>query len=165
MSALFSSQVSHEVGKPAQQCAALYKQHALYLNLASQLIQKEAFMGMVRSSQEHNPQVRTPSLSAACLLALHQKKTSTATYRNILLNHHKALYNLQSQLQQANSASLGSGLRQHGSRSTSAAVHSPRQDSLHSTPRHHLKPREPASMPKVCYYLVITVFLFSQSNS
>lgn len=49
--------VSREVGRPAQQCAALHKQHSLYLNLASQLIQKEAFMGMVRSSQEHNPQV------------------------------------------------------------------------------------------------------------
>lgn len=57
--------VSREVGRPAQQCAALHKQHALYLNLASQLIQKEAFMGMVRSSQEHNPQVSKLDLDTA----------------------------------------------------------------------------------------------------
>jgi hypothetical protein len=50
-------QVSEEVGNTLQQCEALYKQHSLYLNLASQLIQKEAFMGMVRGFQEHNSQV------------------------------------------------------------------------------------------------------------
>ena len=49
-------QVSEEVGNTLQQCEALYKQHSLYLNLASQLIQKEAFMGMVRGFQEHNSQ-------------------------------------------------------------------------------------------------------------
>ena len=50
-------QVSEDVGNTPQQCEALYKQHSLYLNLASQLIQKEAFMGMVRGFQEHNSQV------------------------------------------------------------------------------------------------------------
>ena len=50
-------QVSEDVGNTIQQCEALYKQHSLYLNLASQLIQKEAFMGMVRGFQEHNSQV------------------------------------------------------------------------------------------------------------
>lgn len=50
------AKVSEEVGNTLQQCEALYKQHSLYLNLASQLIQKEAFMGMVRGFQEHNSQ-------------------------------------------------------------------------------------------------------------
>ena len=52
-------QVSQLVGKTAQQSEALYKQHSLYLNLASQLIQKEAFMGMVKGYQEHNSQAST----------------------------------------------------------------------------------------------------------
>lgn len=52
-------QVSQMVGKTAQQSEALYKQHSLYLNLASQLIQKEAFMGMVKGYQEHNSQAST----------------------------------------------------------------------------------------------------------
>ena len=51
-------QVSDEVGRSPQDCEALYKHHSLYLNLASQLIQKEAFMGMVRSFQEHSSQAR-----------------------------------------------------------------------------------------------------------
>lgn len=71
-SAFLPLQVSQVVGKPAHQCEALYKQHALYLNLASQLIQKEAFMGMVRSSQEHEMQVSTPMSSANLTLALQQ---------------------------------------------------------------------------------------------
>ena len=54
--ASLASQVSLQVGKTALQSEALYKQHALYLNLASQLIQKEAFMGMVKGYQEHNSQ-------------------------------------------------------------------------------------------------------------
>lgn len=59
-------QVSQLVGKTAQQSEALYKQHSLYLNLASQLIQKEAFMGMVKGYQEHNSQAST-----AAALTLH----------------------------------------------------------------------------------------------
>ncbi|DBA77412.1 TPA: hypothetical protein ACH3X2_000924 [Trebouxia sp. C0005] len=50
------AKVSEEVGNTLQECEALYKQHSLYLNLASQLIQKEAFMGMVKGFQEHNSQ-------------------------------------------------------------------------------------------------------------
>ena len=48
--------MSQLVGKTAQQSEALYQQHSLYLNLASQLIQKEAFMGMVKGYQEHSLQ-------------------------------------------------------------------------------------------------------------
>ncbi|KAL3133301.1 hypothetical protein ABBQ38_007180 [Trebouxia sp. C0009 RCD-2024] len=106
------AQVSQLVGKTAQQSEALYKQHSLYLNLASQLIQKEAFMGMVKGYQEHS---------------------------------------LQHQIQPADSANLSEGMRGYGARSTSAGgaqPHSPRDDSLHSTPRHHIKSREPASVPK-----------------
>lgn len=55
-------QVSEDVGKMPQQCEALYKQHSLYLNLASQLIQKEAFMGMVQGFQEHNSQASSKTL-------------------------------------------------------------------------------------------------------
>ena len=62
-------QVSQLVGKTAQQSEALYKQHSLYLNLASQLIQKEAFMGMVKGYQEHNSQASTPA--AVFLLLRH----------------------------------------------------------------------------------------------
>ena len=63
-------QVSQLVGKTAQQSEALYKQHSLYLNLASQLIQKEAFMGMVKGYQEHNSQASNGAadccLSSSC---------------------------------------------------------------------------------------------------
>lgn len=71
-------QVSQRVGKTAQQSEALYKQHSLYLNLASQLIQKEAFMGMVKGYQEHNSQAST---AAAVLLLLSQ---SLYTLHNVL---------------------------------------------------------------------------------
>lgn len=60
-------QVAQLVGKTAPQSEALYKQHSLYLNLASQLIQKEAFMGMVKGYQEHNSQAST---AAAVVLLL-----------------------------------------------------------------------------------------------
>ena len=58
-------QVSDAVGNSPSQCEELYKQHSLYLNLASQLIQKEAFMGMVRGFQEHNSQA-SGSLAFVC---------------------------------------------------------------------------------------------------
>ena len=48
--------MSEEVDMSAQRCEALYREHSLYLNLASNLIQKEAFMGMVQGSQEHKLQ-------------------------------------------------------------------------------------------------------------
>ena len=57
-------QVSEEIGIPPQRCEALYREHSLYLNLASNLIQKEAFMGMVQGSQEHKSQARRTLLTA-----------------------------------------------------------------------------------------------------
>lgn len=143
-------QVSHQVGRPFQQCETLYKQHALYLNLASQLIQKEAFMGMVRSSQEHTMQVSMPHISQLFAVAMHWRQTlNMASHQSAIFVN--TLLQMQNQLQQADSANFSGELRQHGSRSisTSAAVHSPRHDNLHNTPRHHIQSREPASMPKV----------------
>lgn len=70
-------QVSQLVGKTAQQSEALYKQHSLYLNLASQLIQKEAFMGMVKGYQEHNSQASTAA--ATVLLLWHSLHSLTCT--------------------------------------------------------------------------------------
>lgn len=147
-------QVSQLVGKTAQQSEALYKQHSLYLNLASQLIQKEAFMGMVRGYQEHSLQVSNPTH----LLFLTSKRASASCLPDPLF---KPVYTLipsawlasmQHQLHPADSAHFGEEVRGYGARSTSAGgaqPHSPRNDSLHSTPRQHIKSREPASVPKV----------------
>ena len=162
-SAFLPLQVSQLVGKPAHQCEALYKQHALYLNLASQLIQKEAFMGMVRSSQERDMQVSTPISSANLTLALQQ---AHLLHMQCKVDTRKSPDNcpLQNQMHHAGSAHFSGELQQHGSRSisTSAAVHSPRKDSLHGTPRHHIKPREPASMPKVTNCLAQNTTLCQQ---
>lgn len=67
LSSKLALQVSQLVGKTAQQSEALYQQHSLYLNLASQLIQKEAFMGMVKGYQEHNSQACTAAAVVSLL--------------------------------------------------------------------------------------------------